>query len=103
MHACSIAGTVGLQRRLRKGLLEISDHGARLINREIAMSQNGHAIKGMQGKMGWFAHLGFQIMKPVRHRLMRKHEAHDVHESAAGKAVYNELRHTALLRPPSTR
>src|SRR5262245_40890340 len=52
----------------------------------------------MQGEMGWFAHLGFQIMKLVRHLLVSKHESHDVHERAARKAVYNEFGHTALLR-----
>src|SRR5690349_24873512 len=99
MHARSIAGAVGLQPRFRKDLLKISDDGARLINREIAMSQNGYAIERMQGEMGWFAHLGFQIMKPVRHLFVRKYEPHDVHERAARKAVYNEVGHTGLLKP----
>src|SRR5262249_18289885 len=98
VHARSIAGTLWLQRRFRKGFVEIGDDGACLVNREIARLQDWHAVEGMQRQMAWLAHLRLQIMERVWHLLMREDEPHNVNESAAGKAVYNDIRHAALLR-----
>jgi hypothetical protein len=51
----------------------------------------------MQRQMAWLAHLRLQIMERVWHLLVREDEPHNVDESAARKAVYNEFRHAALL------
>ena len=63
------------------------------------MLQDWHAVEGMQRQMAWLAHLRLQIMERVGHLLMREDEPHNVDESAARKAVYNEIRHAA---PPET-
>src|SRR5262249_27711561 len=98
VHARSIADTFWLQRRFGKGLVQIGHDGPRLVNREIAMLQDWHTVEGMQCQMAWLAHLRLQIMEGVWHLLMREDEPHNVDESAARKAVYDELRHAALLR-----
>jgi hypothetical protein len=98
VQARSIADTVWLQRRFRKGLLQIGDDGACLVNREITMLQDWDAVEGMQRQMAWLAHLRLKIMEGVWHLLMREDEPHNVDEGAARKAVYNEIRHAALLR-----
>src|SRR5262249_1345498 len=98
VHARSIANTLWLQRRVRKGLVQIADDGACLVNCEITMLQDWHAVEGMQRQMAWLAHVRLQIMERVWHLLVREDEPHNVDESAARKAVYNEFRHAALLR-----
>src|SRR5262249_18010276 len=97
VHARSIADTLWLQRRVRKGFVQIGDDGACLVNCEITMLQYWHAVEGMQRQMAWLAHVRLQIMKPVRHLLIREDEPHNVDERAARKAVYNEVRHAPLL------
>jgi hypothetical protein len=62
------------------------------------MLQDWHAVEGMQRKMAWLGHLRFQIMEHVRRLLMREDEPHNVNEGAARKAVYNEIRHAAILK-----
>src|SRR5262245_42603196 len=97
VHTRWIADAFRPQRRLRKALLQIADDGARLVNREIAMPQDRHAIEGMERKMGRPTHLGFEIVERVGHVLVREDEPHDVHERAARKSVYDHSRHAALL------
>src|SRR5262249_50608385 len=97
VHARSIADVLWLWARFRKGFLQIAEDGACLVNREIAMLKDWHAVERMQREMAWLAHLGLQIMEPVGHLLMREDKPHNVNESAAGKAVHNYIRHAALL------
>src|SRR5262249_50702052 len=61
-----------------------------LINREITMPQDWHAVEGMQRKMAWLTHLRLQIMERVWHLLMREDEPHNVDERAARKPIHNE-------------
>jgi len=42
-------------------------------------------------------HLRLQIMEPVRHVLMRE-EPNNADKSVTRKAVYNEIRHTAIVK-----
>src|SRR5262249_10389272 len=98
VQARAIAGIPWPQRRLRKGLLQIVDDGACLVNREITMLHDWDAVEGMQRQMAWLAHLRLKIMERVWHLLMREDEPHNVDEGAARKAVYNEFRHAVILR-----
>src|SRR5262245_6048698 len=98
VHARAIVDVLRLQHWFRKDLLQIADDGACLINGEITMTQNWDAIERMQRKMAWLTHLRLQIMERVRHVLMREDEPNNVDKSAARKAVYNEIRHAAILK-----
>ena len=55
-----------------KVFVQISDDGACLVNCEITMLQDWHAVEGMQRQMAWLAHLRLQIMERVWHLLVRE-------------------------------
>src|SRR5262249_40471034 len=97
VHAPPSADVARLQGWARKGLVEISDDGARLEKREIAVPQDRHAIEGIERQMTWFSHLRLQVMELVGHLFVGEDHAHDVDESAARKAVNDGIGHGVTL------
>src|SRR5262249_31179837 len=97
VHAGTARDVSRLQGQPRKCLVNIGDDGARLVHREIAMSQDRHAIEGMQSQMAWLAHRRLEVMERVKHLLVGENQPHDVDECATWKPVNDWIGHITLL------
>src|SRR5262245_25947327 len=97
VHAGPTRDVSWLQGQSRKSLIDIGDDGARLVECEITMPQDRHAIEGMERQMAWLAHLRFEVLEGVGHLFVGENQPHDVDECAAWKPVNDWIGHITLL------
>jgi hypothetical protein len=96
VHQRPVARLRGLQRRQREQLLEIGHDRARLVQHEVGVLEDRHAVERMQREVLGRAHVGFEVVEPVRHLLVRQHQLYDVHEAAGRKAENRDVSHRAF-------
>src|SRR5262244_3378869 len=99
VHPSAVANVFGLQRRFGKGILQISDDGACLVNGEIIMPQDRHTIEGMEREVTGFSHFRLQVMERVGHIFVSEDQPHGVDKGAARKAIDDWIGHGCSLPP----
>jgi hypothetical protein len=77
VHQRPVARLRGLQRRPREHLLEVGDDRARLIQHEVGVLEDRHAVERMQREVLGRTHVGFEVMERVRHFLVRQHQSYE--------------------------
>src|SRR5499427_10833589 len=97
IHPRPTGDVSGLQGQAWEGLVDIGDDGARFVDCKIPVSQDRHAVEGMQCQVNWLAHLGLEVMERVGHLFVGEDKPHDVDECAAWKSVNDWIGHVALL------
>ena len=80
-----------------EGVVDIADDRARLVHREIAMSQDWHPLERVQGEMTFRVHFSFEIVEGVGYLLMGQNDPGHLYVNTTWKTEQRDVRHGCLL------
>jgi len=96
VHAAARLRILGRQVVACERVIHIANDCRRFVDRELAVPQDRHPLERVQREVARRVHLGFEVMKGVRHLLMGQDDAGHLHVNAARKTEQGDIGHGGL-------